>query len=372
MAKKNKQKPWWLGFLLMAGGAVVGYVGASYFFHGSVGYPDIDLFKLASIILTLLLSSFLVILVHEMGHVLGGLMMGNEFSMMIVGPLKLQKEDDNYQLTFNQDIAMAGGLALTLPTKVEGFKKRRAVVIGGGPFASLVLALATYFLFLSFSDAVPKMLTTFLVALGTLSAMIFIITIIPMKAGGFMSDGMQLLMTFRNDDKAKQYADFMQLFALDNKGVSPKDLPASLFTKELDKPIKDSFDLAFQQYLYYRALDDNDLPTAENLLQAIKEKIDIYPANFHADVQADWFVFYSLIQPDEAKAEQILAEMDGKKPSMSKVFLNAFEAALAFRNGNLEGAKGFAQKVMTTTEKKGTTKLYQRILQSTILNEAST
>ena len=353
----------------MAGGAVVGYVGASLFFNGSLESPDIDVLELASIVLMLFLGSFLVILFHEMGHVLGGLIMGNEFSMMIVGPLKLQKEDDQYQLTFNRDIAMAGGLALTLPTKVEGFKKRRAVVIGGGPFASLVLALVAYLLFLNFSVAGSKMLTTLLLVIGMLSAMIFIMTIIPMKAGGFMSDGMQLLMTFRNDDKAKQYADFMQLFALDNKGVSPKDLPATLFTKEQDKPIETSVDLAFQQYLYYRALDDNDLNTAKSLLQKIKEKLDIYPANFHADVQADWFVFYSLIQPDAAKAEQILAEMDGKKPSMSKVFLNAFEAAVAFSNRDMEEAKVFVEKVMTTTEKKGTTKLYQRILQSTILNK---
>lgn len=367
MAKKKKQKPWWFGFLLMIGGAVVGYLGASLFFKGSIEKPNIDIIELASIIILMLISSFLVILIHEMGHILGGLIMGNEFSMMIVGPLKLQKEDGQYQLTFNKNIAMAGGLALTLPTKVEGFKKRRAAVIGGGPFASLILAIIAYFLFVNFSDVSSKMVDSFFLFLGILSAAIFIITIIPMKVGGFMSDGMQLLMTFREDEKAKQYADFMHLFALDNKGVSPKDLPAALFTKEQDKPIVDSFDLAFQQYLYYRAVDENDLTTAGRLLQKIEAKIDLYPVNFHADMQADWVVFYSLIQRDEAKVNQILQEMDGKQPSMSKILLHAFEAAVAFKDGDMETAKSFAQKVMDTTEKKGTTGLYQRILQQGIV-----
>jgi len=366
MAKKKKQKSSWLGFLLVAASPIFGYFIGAYFLNDGAKSVDIDWLEIASIIPIMFFVFFLVILIHELGHILGGLIMGNEFSMMIVGPLKLQKEDGSYQLTVNRDIAMAGGLALTLPTKVEGFKKRRAIVIGGGPFASLVLVIVAYLIFLNVSGSGYKLLNLFLLGLGGFSGLAFLMTIIPMKVGGFMSDGMQLLMTFRGDAKAKQYADFMHLFALDNKGVSPKDLPAALFAKEQDKPIEDSFDLAFQQYLYYRALDENDLDKAESLLQKIKEKLAIYPANFHADVQADWVVFYSLIQPNTVEANQILQDMDGKKPTMSKVFLNAFEAAVAFRNGNLAEAKAFAQKVMDTTEKKGTTKLYQRILQARI------
>lgn len=62
----------------------------------------------------------------------------------------------------------------------------------------------------------------------------------------------------------------------------------------------------------------------------------------------------------------LIHEIGKKKPSMSKVFLNAFEAALAFKNGDIAEAKAFAEKVMTTTEKKGATKLYQKILSKAI------
>ena len=98
----------------------------------------------------------------------------------------------------------------------------------------------------------------------------------------------------------------------------------------------------------------------------MEAKLDLYPANFHPDLQADWVLFYSLIQPNEDKVNQLLHTMDGKKPSMSKVSLHAFEAAVAFANGDMENAKVFAEKVRATTEKKGTTKLYQRILQRVI------
>lgn len=366
MAKKNKQKSGWLGLLLVAASPVVGYLGASYFLNGGSKSIDINGLEIILIILLMLLVFFLVILIHEIGHILGGLIMGNEFSMMIVGPLKLQKEDDQYQLTFNRDIAMAGGLALTLPKKTEGFKKRRLAVIGGGPLASILLTIVAYLIFLATSAPNNKLLSFFLLGLGVFSGLAFLMTIIPMKVGGFMTDGMQILMTLRNDEKAKQYADFMHLFALENQGVMPKDLPAAFFTKEQDKPIEDSIDLAFQQYLFYRALDKNDLTTAENLLQKMESKIDIYPPNFHAEMQANWFLFYSLVQPNEKRADEVLTAMDGKKPSMSKISLHAFEAAVAFNNGDMKTAKAFAQEVLNSKDKKGTTKLYQRILQKAL------
>jgi len=71
MAKKNKKKPWWLGLLLMAAGAVVGYLGAAYFSNDGSKSAPIDWLELTVIIPVLLFSFFLVILIHEIGHVIG-------------------------------------------------------------------------------------------------------------------------------------------------------------------------------------------------------------------------------------------------------------------------------------------------------------
>ncbi len=368
MSKAKKQKPWWVGFLMMAVGAGAGYFGASLFFNkgsmekvASTG-PNIFL-----VMLLVVVCFFLVILIHEIGHVLGGLIMGNEFSMMVVGPFKLQKDDGNYSLTFNKSIAMAGGLALTLPTKVEGFKTRRAVTIGGGPFASLLLAITAYLIYLKGGAIMTETWSVFIAALGILSAFIFITTIIPMKAGGFMSDGMQLLMTFRNDEKAEKYANFMHLFALNNKGIEPKDFPMALFDSQKDKPIEDIYDYAIQQFLYYKAINEDQLAIATDKIQLLAQHLDIYPANFQAEVVAEWVIFYSLIQPNPLEKDRFLALLDGQKPSMSKVALHTFEAAIAISNGETTIAKDFAQKVMDTKKLEGTTKMYQAIVKQQVL-----
>ncbi len=369
MRKAKKQKPWWFGFLMMGAGVAVGYLGASFFFkkeaieNAAPDGPNIFL-----VVLLALVAFFVVILIHEIGHVLGGLIMGNEFSMMVVGPFKLQKDDGDYSLTFNKSIAMAGGLALTLPTKVEGFKKRRAVTIGGGPFASLVLAIVAYLLYLKGGFIEKGLGELFFMALGVLSFVIFITTIIPMKAGGFMSDGMQLLMTLRNDEKAEKYANFMHLFALNNKGVEPKDFPPTLLEKQIDKPIEDIYDFAFQQYLYYKAINEGQLDLAAEKIPLLEEHLDIYPANFQPEVLTEWVTFYSLIQPNPSEKDRLLAILDGHKPSLSKVSLNAFEAAIAMSNGDISSAKAFAQKIMDTKKLEGTTKMYQKLVKRLILD----
>ena len=368
MSKTKKQKPWWVGFLLMGGGAAAGYIGASLFFNdGNIEKATNTGPNIFLVVLMVLVSFFLVILIHEIGHVLGGLIMGNEFSMMVVGPLKFQKDDGKYSLTFNKSIAMAGGLALTLPTKVEGFKKRRAVTIGGGPLASLVLALVAYFLHQQAGDIFPEVWKGFFMGMAIFSTVIFVTTIIPMKAGGFMSDGMQLLMTLRNDEKAQKYANFMHVFALNNKGTEPKDFPPALFESQINRPVEDIYDFAFQQYLYYKAINEELLDIAAEKIQLLEAHLDLYPPNFQPEVIAEWVTFYGLIQPNLMERDRFLKVLAGRKPSMSKVALNTFEAAIAMSNGDIKAAKAFAQKVMKTKKLEGTTKMYQEIVKQKIL-----
>ena len=96
--------------------------------------------------------------------------------------------------------------------------------------------------------------------------------------------------------------------------------------------------------------------------------MDIYPANFQPEVVAEWVTFYGLIQPNPTEKDRLLTILDGHKPSLSKVSLNTFEAAIAMSNGDTSSAKDFAQKVMDTKKLEGTTKMYQEIVKRLILD----
>lgn len=336
--------------LLGAAGGVVGYFGGKYFM------TDLQEFinsapNLLIAILQGILAFFLVILIHELGHLVGGMLMGNEFSFLSVGPFKLQKEDGQYYFQFLTDMP-ALGLALSLPTKVEGFKMRRLVTISGGPLASLVLAIGA---FLLASIAAPF----FFKLLALMSASIFLMTAIPAKAGGMLTDGMQILMTLRNDEKGRQYGDFMHLFALDQKGTLPRDYPMSHLQPYEKEELEDIYDIGFTQKLYHKAINEGDVEKAKKYISQLEENYTLYPPAFQIELLAEIACYYSFHQADSAKFQTILTKTKGKLPKMSQLFSNYFQAAIAHTKGDLEQTDLLLKKVVASTKKDGTSRMYR-------------
>jgi hypothetical protein len=103
-----------------------------------------------------------------------------------------------------------GGIAATLPTK-QGTSLRRQllVLIAGGPLASLFLAILAIALA---SVSGPRLAAYFTIVAGT-SFAIFLVTLIPMRVGGFMSDGLQLIDVLKGGSAAIDRGALMQLFA---------------------------------------------------------------------------------------------------------------------------------------------------------------
>ncbi|MFK7983848.1 MAG: hypothetical protein AB8G86_27980 [Saprospiraceae bacterium] len=79
--------PSWLGLLLVAASPVVGYLGATYFLNDGTKNIDINGVEIVSIILLMLLVFFLVILIHELGHILGGIIYLSINSWFVVSNL---------------------------------------------------------------------------------------------------------------------------------------------------------------------------------------------------------------------------------------------------------------------------------------------
>jgi len=310
-----------------------------------------------------LLAYFISIFIHELGHVIGGLSMGNTFSMMTVGPFKWMKEDGRLQFQWNNNLASFGGLALTLPQQVENFKKRRLVTVGGGPFASLVFGILAWLVGISLPTSFTYGILFFKI-LSLISLLIFVVTIIPSKVGGFMSDGMQLLLTLRNNEQSKRYASLMHLVALNEQGILPKDLPQEIIRSGNGKEIKDIFDISFIHFQYHQSLSNNDLETAENHLDDIYENIEIYPKSFQVDLLAEILFFYTLIKPDSKKTKELIEWIGADKAASSQLVRNLLEGTKAYIRQEYPVADNHFSKVIQSSKKDGISLLYKDILRS--------
>lgn len=176
-----------------------------------------------------------IVLAHEFGHLLGGRLGGMRPLMLFAGPLHFTFDaDGRMRLQRNRVKQSFGGLAACAPRADTG-RGAFALAVAGGPLASLVFGV----LLLPPAFALGGWWGGLLFATAVLSLLIGVLTLVPLRAGGFMSDGAQLLGLARDDDETRQRLALSSLMAQSYAGVRPRDWDPGLFaaaTAEAKEP----------------------------------------------------------------------------------------------------------------------------------------
>lgn len=346
---------------LLLGGGAVGY-GLGALLKGTIDKEqwglDVNGF---SMIALLLLSFFLVLLIHELGHIVGGLISGNTFAMLIVGPLKVEKEEEKLRWRLNKSLSAFGGLALTMPNRTDNFKRRRALTVAAGPGASLLLAIIGLgAVFLTDPMILQGAFRFFLFCLGSLSLIIFIVTIIPMQSGGFLSDGMQLVQIFSNNPSAKRYEALLQLMARIQQGLRPKDIDEADLAVMTSLGYDDTFGLSALHYQYYKAVDSHDLEAAAELIQMLEERIKIYPSAFQDSLWVEVAIYHSLVAPDLEKVRPLADRLEPYlNKEKGKISTHLLRLGMAQLTKEASVIQDYSAKVLQAKGKDGITAMYK-------------
>lgn len=136
-------------------------------------------------IVGLLIMTFLVLAVHELGHLVMGLANGFRFEFYIVGPLGIRRENDRVKIYLNKNLGYYGGVASTTPVDNHPANaKKFAQVLLAGPIASILFAILCFLL----AYWAGKPLGFTLYTGGLISIGIFLVTTIPSRTGMFFTD----------------------------------------------------------------------------------------------------------------------------------------------------------------------------------------
>ncbi|MFM1886978.1 MAG: hypothetical protein RL026_2135 [Pseudomonadota bacterium] len=286
-------------------------------------------------VLALPVLVLLVLAVHEIGHLLGGLSRGMRFLLLIIGPFQWHASATGVQFQWVRNLGLMGGLAATLPTRLgPGLGAQMATMIAGGPLASLLLAVAAAALVTSGEGRLAAYGLFVVVA----STGIFLVTGIPLRTGGFMSDGMQLVDLLRGHRSVIERTQLLHLSAQSLAGVRPRDWTqhsvdnvAALGSSE---PLRR---IASWQLLLYRAMDCRDPTQVEHFRGLLKEHVEAFPDGFRQAIHVELALLASLAG-DAATARVHLARAQGGVVEKSRRHLA--EAALARLEGrNAEAAQ---------------------------------
>lgn len=171
-----------------------------------------------------LAAMFGAVLVHELGHIVGGLSQGFRFMLLVVGPLKLSRKDEQapVRLSLNTSLELAGGIAACIPQGEHALAQRSKWMVLGGPLASVVLALlCTVLLALS----APAAWSALVLMLGAVSGALAVVTIIPMRNGNFVTDGRRFLQLHREGPEARRDAAQLAITVKLQSGARVDDMP---------------------------------------------------------------------------------------------------------------------------------------------------
>lgn len=267
-----------VGILMAGAGAGVGYM------IGSLAADDAQFSSAEALglIASLPVMAFFVILLHELGHLLGGRIVGFRFMLLIVGPLRVERLGERIVWRLNRNLGLAGGLAGSVPTDQHDLRRRMAVFTAGGPLASLLSGVLALAISLQSGTWVSA-----LIGIGAaMSLVIAVVTMVPLVNGGFNTDGARLLMLWRDPARAERWIAIGSLSHM-RMQQRPRDLPPHLI--ETATALRDGKldDIAAHLIAYEVALDRGDFTAAQSLLDHAAISIEALPAALRPSVRLE-------------------------------------------------------------------------------------
>lgn len=335
--------------VFMAVGGAAGYYGAKVGAQAASSIPASVMIALAILFIP---AFFFVIALHEGGHALAGVWMKFDFRMYVVGPFLWDKEPTGWKFKWNKNVNTSGGLVICIPTGSHDLSKRFSVYAAGGPVASLLTALMAYGLHLlclqlSPESIIGQIITYLGIIISFLSAAIFVVTSIPLHAGGFSSDGARILRLWRGGDTARFEVLLIKIISSSMAGTRPAHISkeelqeAMTLAKSLNAPMT-----VYVHYFFFQAaLDCHEWEEAElYLIEYIKEA-DAIPEGMRGTVWIEAAFFYAYVRKDLTRATEYLNKY---KPSalIPLATVYATQAAIAMLKSELTDAGILSEKAL--------------------------
>ena len=315
--------------------------------------------ELASI-LSILVAAFLALAGHEIGHVLGGKAGGLRLSLLVVGPLHVQRyADGRLHWKLNMHPALIGGAASSEPNERTDLRRAYLRMAAGGPLASLALGVLALALLVGTVITGPPTQGVLghsaapgLMVVAAASLAMGFGTLIPITVSGFLSDGARAVRLMRPGPEAERHAAVMALGSYHVAGRRPRDWDPQVVQRAVSLPDGSYTAAMGHQLAYYNALDRRDLEAAEShvrswvaladgVAEASRAVIEIEAAYFSA-------AYGRLEDLDLKRPEEVGKSWVVQKPTRRRA-----EAARLLADGEEEDAMDMLRDVHGAMARKG-------------------
>jgi hypothetical protein len=286
------------------------------FQRGFLARLDLVLLPWWLLALVVVICFFLAVTFHELGHALGGRLVGFRFYLLVVGPLLFIRQGERIYLRLNRSLSGAGGLTASLPVDQNKIDRRYGLVVLCGPLTSLILGAVGLWAARRppiQNPGSPWLSLTFfaLFCLGLMCLLLFLITIIPYRYAGLDSDGAQLLDLLRGGTRTERKKRLLAFTAQSWSGVRPRGWDAANLQRLLELRSGLPEDALIDLLAYYHALDRGENALAGGYLAEGMQLAEQAQEQLRPLLYLEAAFFQAVYQNNPAHARQMYEQARG-------------------------------------------------------------
>lgn len=250
---------------LMIGGAG-GYFLADYVL-GDEGEETGKIFRLLILLALVIGALYVQIVIHEAGHLVGGLISGYHFLSFRIGSFMWVKKEGKLKLK-RFTLAGTGGQCLMSPPDLVDGKIPVILYNLGGALMNLITGALFWGLYVLVSGEIFSTAFFLLAAAGLFTAML---NGIPMRAGNVDNDGYNAVSICRNPVALRAFWLQMKVNEEMARGTRLRDMPEEWFALPKEEDMKNSMAAAVAVFACNRLMDQQRFEEADSLMANLLE-----------------------------------------------------------------------------------------------------
>jgi Zn-dependent protease len=342
-AKPNRETPRWIGYviaivavfvpslwiwLMMTSATVLHWSSAPLDRINRAIDPPVPYTELMLLwrFLAPMLALLAVTVVHELGHVIAGKLVGFQLVSAYFGRLQIIPP---FHLRWHRTDPLPGAAAFIrhLPVHSEHLRLRAMAVYAAGPAANFACALAFFFL--------PP-LGIFFIWFGAFSIMTAVFNLLPFRRRSLTFDGLRILRLLRNTGEQERALAIMQLSADLHSGTEPENLRPEFLA--LATAIQDNsvFTVYGHHFAYLAAYYKHDDVEAARLLEICLQYSSLAPAKVRESMFGCAVDFQASRRKRLDLARQWFADIP--ETPLTPGLRSHMEATILEAEGDLQGA----------------------------------
>lgn len=266
-------------------------------------YYTIDLSECICVFLvavgSMILSFLILVPIHELGHLVCGLLSGYKFVSFRIFNYTILKEDGKFRIK-KFAVAGTGGQCLLTPPDLPLDKIPTGWYNFGGVMANIiVLLIALPFFLLPLNPFVAEALGVFV----AVDAIMILLNGIPMMVGGVGNDGYNMKLLKKNMRSKQGIVNQLRANAMIQNGVRPKDMPDEFFENPKDIDYRNALEVSIPLMYSSRPVDemkyDEALECIESLYSHKDEIMPLYVKEIACELA---FLYLRTGQPDKVES----------------------------------------------------------------------